>query len=208
MENKKYIDKLDNNLWETKGIRFTAHSRLMTKGRLSNITNGILSSYLIIFGLLSVYNLVDENTIDSNIVAFGITSISILVLLFNQIEIAHDYRVRGLSFHTCALEISVLLRELKVFKESINGSPNKSELEPAFCERVNREYAQILAKYENHKTLDYNKFKLQDLKYFKVCSLQAIKYWLVYYLDIYWLYLSLIISPIIIVFFFFMKVSE
>lgn len=206
MAEKRYIDKLDDDLWTTKGARFTAHSRLITKAQISNVTNGILSFYLIVFGLMSVYNLIDEKTIDPNLVAFGITAISILVLLFGQIEVANDYKVRGISFHNCALEISKLLREVKAFKETVDvrqQEDHPSDVE--FCNAINEKYNLILEKYDNHKTLDYNKFKLQNSDYFKLRCGQKFRYWMVYYLDIYWLYAILICSPIVVMVCFFIR---
>jgi len=197
MEEQKYLDKIDDDLWTTKGARFVAHSRLLRKSQISNITISILSSYLIIIGLTSVFD-VNENRIDANLISFFATSISVLVLVFSQIEYANDYKVRANHLHTCALEISDLLRKVKNFKGSIDlQNPRVASSILEFCEAINSEYSLILKKYENHKTLDYNKLKLQHKKDFGVNWFDSCRYWLIYNFDIYFLYLLFIFSPLI-----------
>jgi len=190
--NTIYIQILSNNLWTTKGSRFTAHSRLMAKHRISNITVGILSCYLIILGLLSVYNLIDTKQIDSNLLAFGSTSISVLVLFFSQIESANDYKIRALQHHACSLKIDKLYRTIKNFK----SNPTEEEV-LIFCKKMNGKYHKILKNFDNHKTIDYNKFKSSYRSDFKVSKSNAIVYKIIYYIDIYWLYSLLIITPLI-----------
>ncbi len=193
MFQKNYRSQLDNNLWITKGSRFAAHSRLMMKARISNITIGILTCYLIILGLLSVYNILKPNEVDPNMLAFGSTTISILVLLFSQIEVANDYKVRALQHHTCALKIGELHRKIKIFETS--GFPDsKSEFD--YCEEITKEYNDLLENFDNHKTLDYNKLRSLYPNDFELTSVQKVYYSSIYYIDIYWFYAFLIIAPI------------
>lgn len=194
MEQKNYLKQLDDNLWITKGARFAAHSRLMMKARISNITVGILTCYLIVLGLLSVYNILEPNKVDPNFLAFGSTAISILVLLFSQIEVANDYKVRAIQHHNCALKIGELHRRIGTFETS--GFPSYIS-EFAFCEPINKEYANILAHFDNHKTSDFNKFRSFHPKHFELNCFQNYYYRAVYYIDIYWFYSLLIIFPLV-----------
>lgn len=193
MEDRTILNQLDDNLWTTKGVRFTAHSRLMKKSRISNITIGILTCYLIVLGLMSVYNIIEPNKVDSNYLAFGSTAISILVLLFSQIEVANDYKVRAIQHHTCALKIADLHREIKTF-----GAPGFSSCISvySFYEPIYKEYSRILETFENHKTSDYKKFMSFHSNYFKISCRKKIWYIVAYYLEIYWFYTLLIIVPL------------
>ncbi len=191
---KTFREQLNDNLWTTKGARFTAHSRLMKKSRISNITVGILSSYLIILGLLSVYNIIESEKINESALAFGSTAISILVLLFSQIEVANDFKVRALQHHTCALKISELHRRIQTF--GIDGFP-KDISEYDFCEDISNNYNKILECFDNHKTSDYNKFSTLHPVFFGLGKLKILYYNLLFYIDIYWLYSLLIVLPLI-----------
>lgn len=193
MGQKTYLKRLDDNLWTTKGARFAAHSRLMMKARISNITVGILTCYLIALGLLSVYNILEPNKVDPNFLAFGSTVISILVLLFSQIEVANDYKVRAIQYHTSALKIAELHRKIKTFDTS--GFPlGISEYD--FGEKISKEYNELLDHFDNHRTLDYNKLRSLHPKDFEINCLEAVYYRSIYYIDIYWFYSLLIIAPL------------
>ncbi|SFT15772.1 SLATT domain-containing protein [Sphingobacterium wenxiniae] len=194
MEQKSYLKKLDDDLWITKGARFAAHSRLMMKARISNITVGILTCYLIALGLLSVYNILEPHKVDANFLAFGSTAISILVLLFSQIEVANDYKVRAIQHHTCALKIAELHRKVKTF--GMSGFPLEIS-EYDYVEKITKEYGELLANFDNHKTSDYNKFCSLHSKYFGLNYWQTTRFRSVYYIDIYWFYSVLIIAPLI-----------
>lgn len=197
MDSKNYREQIDNNLWITKGSRFAAHSRLMMKARISNITIGVLTCYLIVFGLLSVYNILEPNKVDPNYLAFGSTAISILVLLFSQIEVANDYKVRAIQHHACALKIAELHRKIKTF--AIPGFPSDlSEFE--FCENITKEYNLLLENYENHKTSDYNRFRSLCAKDFNLSFFEEYYFKSIYYFDIYWFYGLLIIIPLLVFF--------
>src|SRR5258706_12009614 len=86
--NKTFLEELGHRLWNTKGIRFAASERLLTKNDLSNKAIGFLSAYLIIFGLLSVYQIAGSKILDANVIAFSSTTLSILLLVFTQMEAA------------------------------------------------------------------------------------------------------------------------
>lgn len=194
VKERRYLQKLDDDLWTTKGARFTAHTRLMMKARISNITVGVLTCYLIILSLLSVYNIFESEKLDPNLLAFGSTVISILVLLFSQIEVANDYKVRAIQHHTCALEIAELNRKVKIYIKKTNLTTTN---EYNFNEKITKKYNAILRNFDNHKTLDYNKFRSLHAKHFELNCFKVNCYKSIYYIYIYWFYVLLIITPLI-----------
>src|SRR5690349_16930437 len=84
--NKTYLEELAYKLWNTKGTRFVAAERLLTKNDLSNKANGFLSAYLIIYSLFAVYQISGSVILNEKIIAFSSTTLSILLLVFTQME--------------------------------------------------------------------------------------------------------------------------
>ncbi len=75
-----YLDKdfsveLNFKLWSTKGARFVASHRMKIINRLSSYSIGFLSAYLIILGLLSVFEIDSTLDISSKEYAFVSTAL-------------------------------------------------------------------------------------------------------------------------------------
>ncbi len=192
--NKTYLEELAHKLWNTKGTRFVASARLLTMNDLSNKALGFLSAYLIIFGLLSVYQIKGTEIIDSNVIAFGSTALSILLLVFTQMEAAQDFKIRAQQFHKCALEISELHDRVRMFKTM--RSPTEED-KIAFCEEITLEYQEILRSYPNHDSIDYDYFRCRHLDYYDLSTWWAIRVNGRYYLRTKLLYHVLIGFPVI-----------
>ncbi|WP_185968807.1 hypothetical protein [uncultured Carboxylicivirga sp.] len=54
---KDFLEELKHKLWSTRGSRFQASERLKAQNNFSFLSISVFSAYLIIFSLLSVYNL-------------------------------------------------------------------------------------------------------------------------------------------------------
>ena len=54
---KSFLEELNYKMWSTKGSRFNCDKRLRTKGNASNVSLAIISAYLIIASLITVFNL-------------------------------------------------------------------------------------------------------------------------------------------------------
>lgn len=203
IKSKEYLDKtfleeLNHKIWCTKGTRFNADKRLKKKSKLSNISISILSAYLIIASLFSVYN-VNQNS-DDNIINYLITAISILLLVVSMHENNQDYKLRAFNFHSCGLELAEIYNRLRTFK-TLEGQKSESEISD-FCFEINNKYQSILNKYDNHDDIDYDTFRIKDLVYFEKVftekEIKTIKRKL--NLNIYGWYLSMIfITPLIII---------
>jgi hypothetical protein len=123
--NRPYKEELEGWLYNTKSIRFSAHERCLRQNKWSNISLGLMSCYLIIINLAPLYILQIGNDLSSNIISFYNTALSILILLFSQLENSNEFKLKAEKFHTCSLEISELYRELKQFKIVENKEEEK-----------------------------------------------------------------------------------
>lgn len=191
-----YLDKdfsveLNYKFWTTKGARFIASHRLKSINKLSSYSVGFLSAYLIILGLLTVFNVETTQIITSQQFAFISTGLSILILVFSQLEGSNEYRLRAEKFHDCALEISELYNKLRYLKTSDKNTTEINKL----SEDLSIEYANVLKKYENHKYIDFLKFKSTKNDYFKLNALEIALINLRYYFNTQLLYHILILLP-------------
>lgn len=168
IKSKEYLDKtfleeLNHKIWCTKGTRFTADSRFKKKSKLSNISVSILSAYLIIASLFSVYN-INQNS-DDNIISYLVTALSILLLVVSMHESNQDYKLRAFNFHSCGLELAEIYNRVRTFK-TLEGEKSESDISD-FCFEINNKYQSILNKYDNHDDIDYDTFRIKNLDYFE-----------------------------------------
>jgi hypothetical protein len=194
---KSFLEELSYKIWSTKGARFRADRRLTTISKMSNISFSILSAYLIIAGLLAVYN-IENNDIHLNYINYYVTALSILQLVVAQFENSQDYKLKGKNFHDCSLELSKLYNKLRTFKTLNTQVSDYTNL--SFCQKLSEEYQEILNRYENHEDIDYDNFKLSQPEYFKELTPGDVKkikrkYWWICYG---WYSLIIIFPPIII----------
>ena len=195
---KTFLEELNYKIWSTKGSRFNANKRLIEISRISNLCNSFLSVYLIAIGLLSVYNLYNENLFNENLIAYSITCLSILLLVFSQIENAKDYNLKAKEFHNCGLELSNLYNELRIFKtlDENQSIENKNH----FAKKISSDYQRILEKHQNHEPIDNEMFKSTVAEYHNLNWLKVQKTKIKYYLKTAFLYHFLIIFPPILMF--------
>ncbi|MCF3110916.1 SLATT domain-containing protein [Niabella sp. CC-SYL272] len=196
-----YLDKdfsveLNYKFWTTKGARFVASHRLKKMNRLSSYSIGFLSGYLIIVGLLSVFKIETKVVITPDQLAFISTGLSILILVFSQLEGANDYRLRAEKHHDCALEIGDLYNKLRSLKTSSKTAEEVNKL----SEQLSEEYSIVLKKYENHHFIDFLKFQTTKNDYFKLSKVDILFVNLRYYFSSIFLYHFLIIVPPILIY--------
>lgn len=192
---KTFLEELNYKIWSTKGSRFNASSRLTKTARLSNLSLSILSVYLTAAGLLSVYNL-SSNILDENLIAYSITCLSILTLVFGQIENAKEFSVKSKEFHSCALELSSLYNELRIFK-TLCGEQSLNEKEK-FAKHISEMYQKVLERHENHLQIDNDLFRSKTSKYHLLSKGDVLKIRTTYYFRTAFLYHFLIIFPLVI----------
>lgn len=195
--NKTFIEELNYKIWSTKGSRFNANKRLLKIADLSNLCTSMLSAYLIAVGLLSVYNIYSSMDIDENLIAYSITCLSILLLVFGQIENAKDFSTKSKQFHNCGLELSSLYNDLRIFKTLTDSPTLKDKKE--FAEEISTKYERILERHENHEPIDHNMFKVSNAEYFGLSTWQVISTKTDYYIKTGLIYHILIVFPPVII---------
>jgi len=194
---KDFLEELKHKIWSTRGSRLRASERLKTQEKYSTLSLSILSAYLIIFGLLSVYNLFNDNKISERLMPFTITSISIFLLVFSLFENSKNYSIRSLEYHNCALKISRLYNELQTFK-SYNKTATIDEIKE-FTIQLQDKYQTVLENYENHLQIDNKIFKLDHRDYYtEIKWYEAIGYRSKDIIITYFWYFLAIVSPSII----------
>lgn len=193
---KSFLEELNYKIWSTKGARFEADKRLTIISKMSNISLSILSAYLIIAGLISVYNI--HSALNLDLINYVVTALSIILLVLSQHENSQNYNLRAKDFHNCGLELSVLYNKLRAFKTLENPT---EEDKNSFAKKLAKEYQAILSKYENHIAIDYDNFKASHTEYFKELTKKQIKrikrknFWIRYG----WYTLIITLPPILII---------
>jgi hypothetical protein len=130
---------------------------------MSNISFSIMSAYLIIAGLLAVYN-IENDVANFNLINYYVTALSIIQLVLAQYENSQDYKLRAKNFYDCGLKLSILCNRLRTFK-TLNNNPSDYE-SLNFCKSLSDEYQSILSRYENHSPIDYENFIISHRSYF------------------------------------------
>lgn len=201
--NKTFLEELSYKMWSTKGARFQAHNRLISRNNKSVSTVAFLTAYLIIFGLIGVYQNKSNPLFAENIIGFGSIAGSILVLIFSQLEGMQDYKLKAHLYHTCALEISELYNQIRIRKTLHDNKIDLTSI-VEFCNQLEKKYTDILMKYPNHEEIDYKMFMIQKSKdYYKnIGDFRKLKWQTIYFLKNNFLYLSLIIIPPILLLYF------
>jgi len=193
---KSFLEELNYKIWSTKGARFEADKRLTIKSKMSNISLSILSAYLIIAGLISVYNI--HSNIKLDLINYVVTALSIILLVLSQYENSQNYNLRAKDFHNCGLELANLYNKLRTFK-TMNEKPSEDE-KKNFTNALSEEYQRILSKYDNHLSIDYLNFKISHTEYFKeltgkdILNVKRRNFWIRYG----WYTLIILITPLLI----------
>lgn len=193
---KTFIEELNYKIWSTKGSRFTASSRLTKTSRLSNLSINLLSVYLTAVGLLGVYN-IHFNSLNEDLIAYSITSLSILVLVFGQIESAKDFSMKAKEFHNCGLELSKIYNDLRIYK-TLTENQSIADKE-RFAKKISDEYQRVLERHENHIQIDNDVFKSKTAKYHLLSKWDVMKINIDCYLKTKFLYHFLIVAPPVII---------
>lgn len=204
---KTFSEELNHKLWSTKGSRFKADKRLLIINNLSVKALSFFSAYLIIFGLLSVYQINNESLVNENIVAFGSTACAVLLLVFSQIESTQDYKLRAKEYHSCALKIANIYNDLRIFKTYPSELSDDENI--AFIKDLNKRYHDVLEAYPNHENIDFKTFKLDNKEYYELsgwyCAYIHAEY---YYKTRFWYHLAIIAPPLLFLVYFFYTYNQ
>jgi len=171
LKDNDFITELNYKLWVTKGARFKASERCEELDRRSARLVGWLSAYLIMFSVLPLCDL-QNYTLAPNVSTFASISLSIMILVFSQLEYAKNYTAKSKEYHDCALGISELYDELRYIKSSKREDPDKQSLFDE-ARKISKKYEDILQKYDNHLQQDYDMFKKDKPEYFELSKFEV-----------------------------------
>lgn len=191
---KTFDEDLDFKIWATKGTKFVAHERLLLKHKLSNQALSYLTAYVVIVNLIPLFN-TTKHLLSADLISFATTVLSILILVFSQIEASAEYNLKALKQHECGRQLSKLHLDLGTIFSS-----NLPEVEKEDNYRkVAEKYSDILDIYENHDSIDYQLFRVKNPAKYKVSERDKWKVRVKYYFSNVFLYHFLIFSPLILV---------
>lgn len=148
---------------------------------------------------MSVYKIYAPDVINGNVTAYAITCLSILVLVFGQIENAKEFSMKAKEYHNCGLALSKLYNELRVFK--ILKDNSSLDDKKKFAEELSDKYQRILERHENHFPIDHDMFKVSKFEYHELDKWDVLKIRIRYYFHTAFIYHALIIFPPIIILF-------
>ncbi|MDP1843374.1 MAG: SLATT domain-containing protein [Sediminibacterium sp.] len=191
-ERETYAQDVETWLWVTKGVRFYAHERYLTQNKWSNIAVGMMSAYIIIINLISSYKIHLNEALGDNAVSFITTALSILILVFSQLENSNDFKLKAEKFHDCSREIAKLYRQVREVKRENLDEQKLND----FLRNITNDYQTILDKFDNHKEIDYLYFKSRHPVDFVMTWYQKLTIRLKYYFNTYFIYHLLIFSPL------------
>lgn len=187
---KTFAEDLDFKIWSTKGTKFIAHERLLLKHRLSNQSLSYLTAYVVIVNLIPLFN-TTKHLLSADLISFVTTVLSILVLVFGQIESSAEYNLKALKQHECGRQLAKLHLELSNITLSKTSDDEHNFMQLA------QKYSDILDVYENHDSIDYLLFKTKNPSKYSVSESEKWKVRIKYYFSNVFLYHFLIFSPII-----------
>lgn len=190
---KDFGGELNYKLWSTKGTRFCAHRRFKKKNILSMYSIGFLSAYIIIFNLFAFLPTTSAFYIEPNILTMITISLSIIVLVFSQLEIANNYSLTADRFHKCARDIAKLYNEWRYVKTHVDDEAEKKNA----IISITKKYEDVLDNYDNHEDIDYQLFKTKHPDYYHLTRFDIILANCKYYLKVQLIYHALIAIPLI-----------
>jgi hypothetical protein len=202
-ENKKSYDvELEYKMWVTKGARFNANKRYLNQDKLAAKAIGYLTAYVLIINLLSITPVIKSYvSFPTDILSVITIGLSILILVFSQIEASGDYKIKGEKMHASAREISKIYNQLEMVLYGSEDESTKKEHYKALTECYNS----VLDKYDNHDRVDFLLFKANNAAFFKLNLWTVFKFKTTYYFHTSFKYHLLIFFPVIMIFLLYLR---
>lgn len=192
-----YADELSTRIWKTKGSRFNAARRLSNKNQLFITSISILSIYGVIIPIIQIIFAPFQCLKLNNWFTFISIFLSIFILVLSLLEGSKNYQVKAERLYNNATKLATIYKHLEYLKACNLESSNleSSNLEKELKNILNEYDRAIESCPENHDTKDYELFKAQHRREFKINILKA--KWNIFkgYIQDYWLYYLFIIVP-------------
>ena len=141
------LEQLYNRVWRTAGARFNAARRLRRRARLSQVTMGVISTYVVIAALTPRF--VDISaTASAAIVELVLVAASLMVLCLTLLEAGRTNIIEAERLFRSANLLSGLRNRIEADRGSSSLDPDKSG-------DYRREYSGLVAQWEeNHEPID------------------------------------------------------
>jgi hypothetical protein len=192
--NEPFGEDLKRKIWITKGTRFNAHQRLMTKHNWSVAATAFSSAYVLIVSIICFTSFSASDSLKHNILSFSAIALSIFILVLRLLEASKSYELKAKEFHDCARRLSGLYDRLAFDLTVYNSNATTTEVSNQIS-KIASEYNSILDQCnENHKMIDLELFKTQHEKDFSGENLNKVSIKFKNWIQIL-PYLSLIIIP-------------
>jgi SMODS and SLOG-associating 2TM effector domain family 5 len=198
--NESYIEDLKNKIWTTRGCRFNASRRLNNKYYISTYGISLFSLLGISISLFQILFNISECFFINKVITLISITLSIFVLIYSLLEGSKNYQIRSDRLNANALILSDILEELNYCIAT-----SSSVIDEQRIHDLKEKYLKAIHECpENHGIEDYNYFKAQEFKHFKINYLASkiFALWIIF--TDYWLYLIsfafIFLAPLIIYF--------
>ncbi|MGI4941764.1 MAG: SLATT domain-containing protein, partial [Janthinobacterium lividum] len=145
-------------LWRVKvtsGSRFNASVRLRSRDKIVNVLNAVASVGIIFLSVIPAVVHLSESL--STFILLGTLFVSLVVLVTSLFQYASEDAINAERLHHCALEIAAFGRKLLYC--DVKDRATLSEFAA--------EYDNILSKYPNHSSSDYQKYRNEHAAEFR-----------------------------------------
>lgn len=190
LHNNSWEEELNYKLWVTSSSRFRADKRCSARAQWSQLSVTLLTSYLIIIGILPLLPQPLGKLFPPDVLSFTTTAVSIILLAYSLIESANNYPLKAYRYHECGLQVGRLYTRLRRAKELVNADHKQKEIDA-----ITEEYQNVLESFENHEPIDYATFQTTEPDYFKLTKGKCRAIWIRYYFQSLFTYHLLIVTP-------------
>jgi hypothetical protein len=183
-ESKPYQELYDRVNKTTKN-RFAAQRRLEHHNKAVLWTITLSSIFLLITPLAQGFGL--PLTQDKTLIDFVQILLTVVILAVSIILSMANFAVRGERIHNCGMELNGLARRIYP-KVGLTA-------EDIEYHDVNKEYDEILRRYENHTKVDFMRTKLEMSQYYQPPVWYRPIFFL-RYLSEFWLYIAILLAGV------------
>ncbi|MGY8898832.1 MAG: SLATT domain-containing protein [Paraglaciecola sp.] len=181
-ESKPYQELYDRVNKTTKN-RFAAQRRLEHHNKAVLWTITLSSIFLLITPLAQGFGL--ALTQDETLIDFVQILLTVVILAVSIILSTANFAVRGERIHNCGMELNGLGRRIYP-KIALTTEDNEYK-------DINKEYDEILRRYENHTKVDFMRTKLDMSQYYQPPFWYRPVFFL-RYLSEFWLYIVILLA--------------
>lgn len=170
----RFGQELDRKMWITKGARFNAHQRLMSKHIWSIATISYLSVLVIIVTLIRYIPAISLTEKQNDVTAFSAIVLALFILILSLLEASRSHQMKAMELHNCARDVATLYNRLR---QTLSNPSDKDRVSVSEqLTKIASQYDEIMNRcQENHDVIDYDIFRLQHKEDFNLGLLECTK---------------------------------